>query len=290
MRVTAVPITRPFNDLLRRHAKASGPATRQFAIDAAAHVLSVITRIAAREALDTGRYLRAWQEAHNDLGSGPPMPLVTLTAGRYSARFRAVLSRQLAAADARIAEMDAAIGAMENATLLPSPGDKRYNRWAAGLWNSKSEKAYNRFLKLKSRRDKAYKQRDTAAAYLHLLMSAPKGSPIVLIGGRATKNPLATTALARPYARVYGGYSAISRVGRKWVVRSFNREPHARIVEYGMIRRINKQDTGAKAELTIPPHRIVARALAGLRAGGGGGLIVAKTRYLKAVAAARRGR
>lgn len=272
MRIVATPVTRPFNDLLRRYARASRPATRQFAIDTMAHVLTVAMRIAAREALDTGRYLRAWQEAYNDLGSGPPTPLVSLTPGRHSAGFRAALLKQLKAADARIAQLDKEIEELENSQLWPKARERQYNI----VW------------RLRARREKAYKQRDRAAAYLHLLLSAPKNAPIVMIGGRATKNPLALTSLARPYARVYGGYSVVHRLGNRWIVRSFNREPHARIVESGGMRTAASQATGVDAVLKIPPHRIVARSLAGLRAGGGAGLRVAASKYKKAVAAAGR--
>lgn len=168
--------------------------------------LRVLTERAVRYIIanaprDTNRFVRAYQQAGNDLGVGP-FVLVPIESGRYMANVRR-LRRQVALYDFRVR-------AYVNA-------DRMYYK---GVKKSGLDKGYV----------KAKKQLDRAEAELAKLLEAGEDSGAIVIGGRRKAKSTSLSRLATVRTTVYGGEG-------RWLVgpdltaaRIVNREPHARLV------------------------------------------------------------
>lgn len=252
MRIIATPSTENGRAVLRRMAEAArggqNPGTRAFVVEVAAATLRVIMRLSASEALDTGRYIRAWQQAYNDLPGVQPVPLVNLTPGRRGGQIRAQLAKQARYwLDAK-AKME-----QDYAGVLARPA-LRYYRKTWRIW-----RRYEKIRTLASR----------SAQQLRLLSLAGEDAPVIRIGGRGQRSVDRPnlTSLTRVFTKPYGGYSAVQPLMRGWIVRCINREPHARIVESGMTKKA-RDESGRDITVRAPAKRILQRGVMTARSAG----------------------
>lgn len=150
---------------------------------------------------DTNRFVRAWQQAGNDLGVGP-FVLTPIESGRYLANVRR-LRKQVALYDFRV---QAYIKA-----------DRMYYK---GVKKSGLDKGYVR----------AKKQLDRAEAELAKLLEAGEESGAIIIGGRRKAKSTSLSRLATVRTTVYGGQGRWIVTPDQTLARIHNREPHASIV------------------------------------------------------------
>ncbi len=279
MRVVVTPKTESGRAVVRRMLASRGRSRGGFVAEAAAATLRVIMRLSAAHALDTGRYLRAWQEAYNDLPGVQPVPLVNLTPGRRSAGIRKGLAGQARfwlRARREIEQKYPGIKTTADTVVgLEASGSLLDKKVAA-----RTRRTYGRVL---GRYIKIRELANRAAEQLRLLQEADPDAPVIRIGGRraASLDQPRLTSLERAYTKVYGGFSRVFEAGSRTFVRCVNREPHARIVESGFVKRGTEG-----AQIVVPAKRILQRGLATARAAGVPPLAAKKFRELTASAGA----
>jgi hypothetical protein len=185
---------------------------------------------------DTGRYYRAWQQAGNDVGAG--LTLIGLDPGKRAGEIRVRLLKQARYYAAKRRFWQEVVRA-------------RVAKGAKGRWLNE---ALNKL-------ERATDQEDKALEQIRLWREAGKDGAAVLVGGRATKNEFNLSNLATIRTKVYGGDATTQRAGDAAFVTARNREPHARLVEYGAKRSIPGPD-GKAMNVNIPARRPMTTALA----------------------------
>jgi hypothetical protein len=205
--------------------------------------------------VDTGRFVRSWQQAANDLGAS--LPLQPLRPSRMADKFRPILQRQADFAAARRRFW---------VTVLTKSKNK-----AARLLEDSGKSVFSREAERRMRRARAALERwgnyeDAALAQLEAIDSNP-GEALILIGGKKTKSASAKGRLSTIRAKVYGGAGEVFRANGRWFARARSMEPHAQFVERGFLRYSTGPDGTANANV-IEGRRVVKRALTMMKAQG----------------------
>lgn len=190
-----------FDDSVLRARMASVMSRRRDGRTVALRVLvkRAVVYIIDHAARDTHRFVRAYQEAGNDLGVGP-FVVDAIQPGRYEHNVR-VLQNQLDYWQFRVDQMERA-------------GRTQYK----GVKKSGPNQTYLRYKKF----------RDRAAQSLAKLLEAGEGSGAIVIGGRKTAKGLSRLASVR--TTVYGGRGVWIETDGQTLARIHNKEPHASIV------------------------------------------------------------
>lgn len=191
---------------------------------------------------DTGRYYRAWQQAANDVGARET--LIALSDGKRANQIRVRLLKQ--------ARYYAGKRRYWQEIVRAHRAEGRKGKSVADAWR---------------KLERATDQEDRALEQIRIWREAGKDGAAVLVGGRATKNDFNLSNLATIRTKVYGGDATTQRAGDAAYVTARNREPHARLVEYGAKRSIPGPD-GKAMDVNIPARRPMTTALAAAKGQG----------------------
>lgn len=210
---------------------------------------AVARLIAERSKQDTGRYVRAWQEAHNQLPGISPIPLTPLRPSRYYVQQESRLRQQLSKWEPILRMWEARVSSMEK--------HPNHQRWLS-------------YRKTVRTRDKVRALVERAREEEANIRAAASGAAIV-IGGKKTKSPLAKSSLTRVITRFYGGRARIVKLGGAHLAEVANLEPHARIVAQrtGLVR------ASIAAVRRLETERVTRKYLARIRSTAGvGGVVI----------------
>lgn len=193
---------------------------------------------------DTGRYLRGWQEVHNQfaaMAGRPTLPIAPLRPSRYTGQNLDRLTSQVS----HWTEI-------ERRWALRRGAVEKHPRHA--LWPS--------YKQLVRSHEKVKKILGRARATLEVYRSGD-GTALV-IGGRRTKNAVSYSRLATLRTKVFGGRATVFNAAGTWWARGANLEPHARLVEYGIAKVARDQETGELTSTRVRARRIVTNTMRGI--------------------------
>lgn len=210
-------------------AEAEERAVRGLAAEFVDGVMSVAPR-------DTNRYVRGWALAARAAGVGN-VTVPSLEPSQYNEYLIDRLELQAHRWAARLTK------AKESHSRLAAMYESRYaSTGRSGKWE-RDMAAKVKAAETRVRRTQAL--HDAAAESLAALKADPTA---LVIWGRETKREFSKSQLSLVRNKLYGGTGKVERIGDRTIITLHNMEPHSSIVE--------KQ------------HRVVARALARVRAQG----------------------
>lgn len=185
----------------------------------------------SKKHVDTGRNLRGWQLCYNSIGEGK-VPVQTVKPSRV----RDAIRKKLEAQVDRLAAVRAT-----------------YERWIEIQKRRKGHEGWPSFRKLVKKHKRIREIEDRALEQLFIYQTDTSEATL-LIGGRRTKAQYSKSRLrtVRTGMRLFGGDSRVYRAGSRWLIEIRNREPHARILEYGGMSSLGQY---------VPGRFIMRRAL-----------------------------
>ena len=194
-------------------------ATRDGVAAGAGEILRWLNVLSPR---DTHRYVRGWQQAHQQLAAQAPAagaapPLSAITPSRYYTRNAARIRKQ--AVYWETIEVRWA-GIVER--YRARPGHETWKSYRSAVETLRKVEAIN-----------------TRAQQQLAAVESEAGRFGVVIGGRATRRPLALGQVTRAIVAVHGGTARFLGGGSRHFVEVKNLEAHARIVgaRTGVVRR-----------------------------------------------------
>lgn len=220
-------------------------------------ISAIIALIRAANAIDTGRYIRSWQMSRGMLAGGNGGDDASMKPLRKSGR-SGQYRKRLAAEIVKWNEINNKwAGIVE---LYESSPD----RPTARRWNQ-----YKKAVRTKQKVEDIYAE--TKARYREFLSSNSAEVPSIIIGAKRIKRESISMArLTQVHAKIFGGYAHVRRTSTGAMVIAASREPHAKIVEYGLGRKSSEVlgNLGGVKFKNIPARRFIQRALAATKSHG----------------------
>lgn len=219
--------------------------------DAELHYVSALASSMARfaidytagvDAIDTARYVRGWQLAHNQIPLAPPVPVTPLRENSKRAYYIGYYRRRLATYTPILDRVERQLSLAESEP--PAAG------------NEITSGARVRALGRTGKKLKRIVER--AKAHIEALLSE-EGATAIVIGARARAKYFSLGSLGQVSTTIYGGRATVNNLGRGTTLTITNLEPHARLVEYGFRRSVRRGDTGE----VIGTMRVKGRSIAG---------------------------
>jgi hypothetical protein len=236
---------------LRAMTAAQRNATRQGVAAGAGEILRWLNILSPR---DTHRYVRGWQQAHQQLAAqapvaGPAPPLSAITPSRYYTRNAARIRKQAVywetvlrkweyIVEKRKFKADRASYTSGEISIGEEDWYGRGSRRVATEIKVRDSELDKRYRDAVKTRDKVKKIAERARAALEVIESEA-GSYAIVIGGKQTKSATASSRLSRVLGAPYGGTARFLGGGSRHFVEVKNLEAHARIVgaRTGVVRR-----------------------------------------------------
>lgn len=212
------------------------PAGERAVAEVAARALRVMIAKAKAHS-DTNRYVRGWELAHNQLPGVAPVGVSAVKPSRLTDQLQKRLEKQA------------------------DYWREQQRRWDRNIANYETRQGHERWASYRQALRTQAKVREIAARAQQELDTFKNSPGAILVGGRAGKSRYRLGALATTRAIPLGGYSRLYDSPTGWVADIRNREPHARIVEYGgktaPARLVVR--TGLAAVRTIGARRVSAK-------------------------------
>lgn len=217
---------RDYRNTMRRLKSQARPTAQVAVRELAAVILRDVVHQAQTEANDTGRYKRAYELAHNQLGVGA-LPVTTPRESSYWQANKQRIEEQLRRIEKRIANQE---------RQLEVWNDRASSNW--GISSGRETGALKIVTKIEEELARLRRVRKRAIQIVEQTDAAPAGT-VVIFGRGGGRHRWSNQKLITIRPRLYGGSATQFDLAGTPAVRIVNAEPHARIVEFhkGLMRK-----------------------------------------------------